>query len=117
MNCILYPGEVGIIAFDISNLCDSDSKNCVGKREKLATPPEQLGYRLNDYEAYYRSWEEIYNIYPHDYEPELFGQYHTSPENLRYELRDTSIIINYDMNLVLPDGKRHLSTGILGHPV
>jgi hypothetical protein len=101
MNCVLYPGEVGIIAFDITNLCSGDSKNCVGKKEELTTPPPQLGYRLNDYNANYRNWKEIYNIYPYTYKPELFGQYHPAQENLTYEIRGASLVIDYDMNLVV----------------
>jgi hypothetical protein len=105
MNCILYPGEKGIVAFDFYNFCAGNKKKCISQWEKLESPPPQLGYRLNYYEAHYRSWEEIYNIYPHTCGPKLFEQYHPSPENLKYEIRDGGIIINYDMNLILPDYK------------
>jgi hypothetical protein len=101
MNCILYPGETGIIAFDISNLCASDSKNCLGPWGKLESPPAQLGYRLNGYEAYYRTWDEVYKRYPHNYDPEIFAQYHPEHDNLTYEIRGANIVINYDMNLVV----------------
>jgi hypothetical protein len=103
MNCILYPGETGVISFNISNLCASDSKNCLGPWGKMESPPVQLGYRLNSYEGYYRSWDEIYKIYPDKYKPEIFGQYHPAHDNLTYEIRGANLIINYDMNLILPD--------------
>jgi hypothetical protein len=85
LNCILYPGEVGIIAFDF-NLCSSEV-NCPGEWENLPEPPLQLGYQLLNYDTYPKRWEDYLNFryikadYPSTFDP----NFHLKVENNSYE--------------------------------
>jgi hypothetical protein len=85
LNCIIYPGEVGILAFDF-NIC-STKENCVGEGEKLSEPPKQLGYRLLNYESYPKRWYDFLH-FPYiksHYPSELDKGYHLKVDNLTYE--------------------------------
>ncbi|MBN1438552.1 MAG: hypothetical protein JW929_04005 [Anaerolineales bacterium] len=105
MNCLLYPGETGVAMFSISLEC-SDRNICKVESEELSGPPPQLGMRLISYEAFYRSWEYIYEVgvrKGYKYSPEIHPGYHPPAENLEYEIRGENMVINYDLEIALPD--------------
>jgi hypothetical protein len=85
MNCIIYPRETGIIATDFTYCEDTD--DCVEKHSTSDVPPPQLGYRLINYEAYPKRWEDFLK-FPYiksNYPSELDKGYHLKVDNLTYE--------------------------------
>jgi hypothetical protein len=85
VNCILYPSETGIIAFDF-NICSSKD-NCEGKWEDLSSPPPQLGRQLLDYETYPKRWEEFlqFRYIQADYPSAFDPNFHLKVENVSSE--------------------------------
>ncbi len=114
MNCILYPGETGVIAFDFNPLC-SDINNCKGEGENLSGPPSQMGYRLINYEAFSKRWEELYQFpyINHNYPPTFYDGYHLLVENIEYEIRPSEVnpdhvamFFNFDVEYYSPTYQR-----------
>jgi hypothetical protein len=85
MNCILYPGEIGIIAFDY-NICSSKD-NCLGEGEQLEAPPQQMGNRLINYEVYPKRWEDFleFKYIQADYPSVFDPNFHLKIENVSSE--------------------------------
>ncbi|MBN1438550.1 MAG: hypothetical protein JW929_03995 [Anaerolineales bacterium] len=103
MNCVLYPGEVGVIAFDLSNYCSGGQSNCPGEWGELDTPPPHLGYRINNYEAFYLRWDEIYEkLSWRGYSPTIYEGYHPLPEKVKYEIRGSIMAIRFDSKNIPP---------------
>jgi hypothetical protein len=101
MNCILYPGEKGVIAFDIGPVL-SRCEGCA-TRERIPAPPVKTGYDLIRYESFFFKWEELrdHSIYS-EYPAEFGSHYHPSADNLTYRIEGSAIFINFDTNLLLP---------------
>jgi hypothetical protein len=104
MNCILYPGETGVVTFDLSQICIglSGCKNQL--MEDLTNPPKQLGYQLIGYQGLYWRWEDLKDKYPfkRDYPAELDGRYHPQIKNLSYRVEDSYIFIEFDAEIYIP---------------
>jgi hypothetical protein len=102
MNCILYPGESGVIAFPIlGNL--NDCAGCTIE-EQIPNPPTETGFHLVSYQSFFWRWDDLkrYHIYD-DYPAEFDSRYHPAAENLSYSINGTAIIINFDVNVFLPE--------------
>jgi hypothetical protein len=104
MNCILYPGETGVVTFDLSQIC-LELGGCQGPAgEDLTSPPKQLGYQLIGYQGLYRRWEDLKDKYPfkREYPAELDKRYQPLADNLVYSIRYSEISINFDIKLFIP---------------
>jgi hypothetical protein len=102
MNCLLYPGDGGVVIINLSQICDSKSSVCKG--EELNAPPTQLGYQLTGYQGFYKRWEEIKNLYPFNWHPgDLYGKFHPEVRNLVYTIEGNEIIIDFDIEYVIPE--------------
>jgi hypothetical protein len=98
MNCIIYPGETGIIAFSF-NLC-SGTGNCVGEWEELSAPPAQLGYRLLNYETYPKRWEEFrqFPMIKSRYPVPFDDNYHMQINSLMYQKELRAMLFDFDLS-------------------
>jgi hypothetical protein len=104
MNCILYPGETGVVTFDLSQIC-LELGGCQGPAgEDLTSPPKQLGNQLIGYQGLYRRWEDLKDKYPfkRDYPAELDGRYHPQITNLLYRVEDSYLFIEFDAEIYIP---------------
>ncbi|MBN2084212.1 MAG: hypothetical protein JW748_03240 [Anaerolineales bacterium] len=102
MSCVLYPGETGVLVVSINSLY-GDSSNDYSSSE-LSVPPNQLGYQLNGYQGFYKRWEEIEGFYPFREHPDNFyANYHPQVENLEYLIEGEEIVIDYDVDYIVPD--------------
>jgi hypothetical protein len=107
INCILYPQETGIIAFDIQQWCSGGDDCPIVEDYKLNESPPQMGYRLNNYEAFYHRWEE-YAVLPKfkdDAWRGFYQDFHLPAENVVYEVKpsgnekdEVDIIFNFDFS-------------------
>jgi hypothetical protein len=102
MNCILYPGEKGAIAFNIDTVL-TGCEGCV-TREKLPNPPTETGYHMLSYSSFYRRWDELKKSHIlDDYPTDLYSLYKPRVENLSYNINGTSVFVNFNVNVNLPD--------------
>jgi hypothetical protein len=105
MNCILYPGEAGILAFNTWGTCTME-KDCPRKDEISQEPPGQLGTRLTGYQGTPWLWKDLRNLLLlsfHYHYPEQLDQYaHPEAQNLTYRIDGSQIIIEYDTDVNLP---------------
>jgi hypothetical protein len=106
MNCILYPQEKGIVTFNLQQKCSGGDCHVIND-VKLNELPEQMGYRLNSYEGFYRRWTD-YAALPwyKDYFPNgFYKDFHLPVENVKYKVKpsgnetdDVEIIFNFDFS-------------------
>jgi hypothetical protein len=104
MPCILYPGETGVLTFNLGQVC-IESHGCEGGIiDELSTPPKQLGYRLNGYKAFPRRWEDLKGISPFtEYYPvQLDDRINTQALNLTYRIQGLEIIVEFDVDAYVP---------------
>jgi hypothetical protein len=106
MNCILYPGEKGVVGF--TSVAESPEKGQdLPNDEILSEYPAQQGTRLLGYQAIFRQWEDLRQQYPFNepvkgYSDELFTGYHPAANNLQYSIIEGKIIFDFDVTIKLP---------------
>jgi hypothetical protein len=104
INCILLPGETGIIAFG-SRAIDIGKYTIL--RESIADPLLFTGARLIGYEPLFRSWKDLKQQYPfsekaYGYPGELEYLFHPEAINLSFWIDGGQFFIEYDIELVFP---------------
>jgi hypothetical protein len=113
MNCILYPGETGIVAF--TSEADRPEVNPdLPKDEILSDHPPQQGTRLIDYQAFFRRWKDLKQQYPFDqeyygYPEDLYEGYHPAAENLSFRIEGARIIVEFGVDVDLPSFGGHFT--------
>jgi hypothetical protein len=104
MNCILFPGETGVIAFS-SRALEMDKYTVL--YEPIESPLPFIGARLIGYQASFRHWKDLKQQYPfnkksYGYPEELENYNHPEAENLTFEVNDAQIFIEFDIDIVFP---------------
>jgi hypothetical protein len=85
-NCILYPGESGLIRV-YTPRCQAYPDNCISGWTELDEPPEATGMQLVGY-------QELKSYIPW---PDLSPIYHPQVQNLEYSLTDRRIEFGFDL--------------------
>jgi hypothetical protein len=111
MNCIIYPGETGVVAFNTRAVCPNNTY-CPRTEEIITEPLHQEGTRLIGYEAFYRRWADLKRQYPFDreyngYPEELYEGYHPAVENISYRMEGERIVLEFDVDIIFPAYGHH----------
>jgi hypothetical protein len=115
MNCILYPGEKGIVAFFSRSVEIISDNTMPGGGEVLSEPIQQQGTQLIGYQALFRPWKDLRQQYPfnepvYGYPDELKNSYHPEAENFTYRLEGNRIIVEFDVNVQKPEYGGHYAS-------
>jgi hypothetical protein len=105
-NCILFPGETGIIGFG-SMAHEPFGSTDPERTYEIPGPLEYQGTRLYEYQAFFRRWKDLKLEYPfnqsyYDYPEVLVNDYHPKAENLTFRIDGAMILFDYDVRIVLP---------------
>jgi hypothetical protein len=107
-NCILYPGEIGVIADDVYTRCTSS--HCPIGTPQPSDPVDQEVVRIRSYQTMYKRWDDIKDNFPPSWTP-LYKGFHPEAENVIYNFtQDGMIHVSFDINVVFPNTITSIST-------
>jgi hypothetical protein len=98
MNCILYPGETGVITVDSIQARCEQQDSCYSNDSIKKEPPPFLGSRLLGYESFYKRFEDL----GEDYERRLKAiekMYHPEIRNFVYNIEGSYIRFEFDVTI------------------
>jgi hypothetical protein len=105
MNCMLFPGETGVIMFSSRTGGMSDYTKTV---DDIEGPLSQRGVRLIGYQGASRYWRDLKELFPFNKPsygyPDMLENYnHPEAENLVFRIDGARIFIEYEIEIRFPD--------------